>query len=290
MGTDDFHNVSTAYVLNSQILANCFKAFASYLDVPKKDWNKYHAPYKDSISHIPATATEVCTIDSILPEPYFKKTPFPAKVKEHSTLVSVSNKSTKKAVEPDEQIAIKSPMAIVKDLVTKDVGDEHIVFYEDATNIVSHPNRRRKTSVPIISVRIGDHCYYGLCDIGASSSTIPLELYREIMHEIGPSELEEIDVVIQLANRETIWPLGIVRDVEVLCGKTKYPTNFLVLGKEASKPCPIIFGGPFLNTCGAVIDCKKENFFTKFNGESYGFNFSKFAKTSYENEMPNEIF
>jgi hypothetical protein len=81
MGTDDFHNVSTAYGLDSKILANCFKAFASYLDVPKKDWNKYHAPYKDSISHIPATATEVCTVDSILPEPYFEKTPFPAKVK-----------------------------------------------------------------------------------------------------------------------------------------------------------------------------------------------------------------
>ena len=46
------------------------------------------------------------------------------------------------------------------------------------------------------------------------------------MHEIGPCELEEIDVVIQLANRETISPIGIVRDVEVLCGKTKYPTDF----------------------------------------------------------------
>jgi hypothetical protein len=100
------------------------------------------------------------------------------------------------------------------------------------------------------------------------------------MHEIGPCELEEIDVVIQLANRETVLPLGIVRDVEVLCDKTKYPTDFLVLGKEASKTCPIIFGRPFLNTCGAVIDCKKEIFFTMFNGESYEFNFSKFAKTS----------
>jgi hypothetical protein len=73
-------------------------------------------------------------------------------------------------------------------------------------------------------------------------------------------------------------------------GKTKYPTDFLVLGKEASKTCPIIFGRPFLNTCGAVIDCKKEKIFTKFNGESYEFNISKFAKTSYVNETPNEIF
>jgi hypothetical protein len=108
-----------------------------------------------------------------LPELYLEKTPFPAKVKEHSTLVSVLKKSAKKAVELDEQITIKSPIAIVKDLVTKNVEDEHIVFCEDASNIVSHPSRSRKTSVYVLSVRIGDHCYYSLCDIGASSSAIP---------------------------------------------------------------------------------------------------------------------
>jgi hypothetical protein len=48
----------------------------------------------------------------------------------------------------------------------------------------------------VLSVRIGDHCYYGLCDIGASLSAIPYELYREIMHEIGSCELQKIDVVI----------------------------------------------------------------------------------------------
>jgi hypothetical protein len=90
----------------------------------------------------------------------------------------VLNKSTKKTVKPDEQITIKSPIAIVKDLVTKNVGDEHIVFCEDVSNIVSHPSMPRKTSVPVISVRIGDHCYYGLCDIGASSSANPFELYK----------------------------------------------------------------------------------------------------------------
>jgi hypothetical protein len=119
MGTNDFHDVSTVYGIDSQILVNCFKAFALYLDVPKKDWNKYHAPYKDIISCDPARTTKVYTVDRILPELYLEKTPFPARVKKHSTLVSVLKKSAKKAVEPDEQITIKSPVAIVKDLVTK---------------------------------------------------------------------------------------------------------------------------------------------------------------------------
>ena len=97
-------------------------------------------------------------------------------------------------------------------------------------------------------------------------------------------------MVIHLANRETISPIGIVRDVEVLYGKIKYPANFLVLGSAASKTCPIIFGRPFLNTFGAIIDCKKEKILTKFDGESYEFNFLKFAKVPYENELPNEDF
>jgi hypothetical protein len=45
-----------------------------------------------------------------------------------------------------------------------------------------------------------------------------------------------------------------------------------------------------LNTCGAVIGCKKEEILTKFDGESYEFNFSNFTKAPYETELPNEDF
>ena len=66
--------------------------------------------------------------------------------------------------------------------------------------------------------------------MGASLSAITHSFYKEIMHDIAPTELEDIDVTIKLANIDTISSMGIVRDVEVLCGKTKYPADFLVLG------------------------------------------------------------
>src|SRR4051794_20531487 len=100
------------------------------------------------------------------------------------------------------------------------------------------------------------------------------------MGEISPCELEEIDVNIYLANRETISPIGIVRDVDVLCGKVKYLTDFLVLGSVQDSFCPIIFGKPFLRTCEAIIDCQKGKVSVEFNGEPYEFNFSKFSKQS----------
>ena len=97
MQIDDFRNTIVVYGLDSQILANCFKAFASYLDVPKKEWNKYHAPYKDIVNCVPARNIEVCTADRVLLEPYIEKVPFPAKVKEHSIVTSVVNKSKKES-------------------------------------------------------------------------------------------------------------------------------------------------------------------------------------------------
>src|SRR6187401_2689554 len=97
------------------------------------------------------------------------------------------------------------------------------------------------------------------------------------MHDIAPVELEGIDVTIKLANRDTISPIGIVRDVEVLCGKIKYPTDFLVLGSPQDDFSPIIFGRPFLNTINAKIDCEKQTAGVSFGDESHEFNFSKFS-------------
>ncbi|KAK1646379.1 hypothetical protein QYE76_064184 [Lolium multiflorum] len=290
MDTDKFRSMSATYGLDSQVVANLYKAFASYYELPKKNFDKYHEPYKDKIDSSVNKCVVIETVDNVIPEAYIEKTPFPAKMKEYSVISSAVNKSEKKPKEPEEQIKIEPAVAIVKDLVTENVEDGHIIFCEDASNIVSHPNKSKQVSVPMLSVRIGDHCYYGLCDIGASVSAIPYELYTEIMHEIGSCELEDIDVVIHLANRETISPIGIVRDVEVLCGKIKYPADFLVLGSAASDYCPIIFGRPFLNTCGAIIDCKKEKILTRFAGEPYEFNFSKFTKTPYKVDLPSNDF
>ena len=290
METDSFRHFNATYGLDSQVAVSYFKAFASYLEIPKQGWEKFHEPYKDNADFALAKTVEVNTVDHILPEPYVERVPFPVKVKEHSILASVVSKSERKPKVPDEQISVEHEIAMVKELVTENVEGGHIVFCEEASNLVTHPEKAGRSSVPLLSVKIGEHCYYGLCDIGASTSAISHALYMEIRKEIEPCELEEIDVVIQLANRETICPIGIVRDVEVLCGRTKYPADFLVLATAISDTCPIIFGRPFLNTCSAVVDCQKEKVFTNFDGESYEFNFSKFAKNYYEPELPNENF
>ena len=108
------------------------------------------------------------------------------------------------------------------------------------------------------------------------------------MNDIAPAEREDVDVTIKLANRDTISPTGIVRDVEVLCGKIKYPAEFLVLGSPQDDFCPIIFGRPFLNTVNAKMICHKETVTVSFGDVSHEFNFSKFRRQLHDKEYPNK--
>ena len=136
---------------------------------------------------------------------------------------------------------------MVKNLLIDNIDGQVIYFCEETARIVK-PDKRDKhrhvVGMPVVSVKIGDHYYHGLCDIGASVSAIPYTLYQEIMNDIAPAEIEDIDVTIKLANRDTISPIGIVKDVEVLCGKIKYPTNFLVLTTHKINFVPLYLVDP----------------------------------------------
>ena len=191
------------------------------------------------------------------------------------------HKSNIRTYTPPEQVKVEPNIAIVKDLLADNI-DGHVIYFCDETARIAKPCAKDKprpvVGMPVISVKIGDHFYHGLCDMGASASAIPYALYKEIMHDIAPAEIEDIDVTIKLANRDTISPIGIVRDVEVLCGKTKYPTDFLVLGSPQDSFCPIIFGRPFLNTINAKIDCEKDIVTVGLGDMSHDFNLSKFHK------------
>ncbi|KAI4986121.1 hypothetical protein ZWY2020_018751 [Hordeum vulgare] len=213
------------------------------------------------------------------------------KIKDDSKASTVICRGYIRTPTPPEQIRVEPSIAIIKDLLSDNVDGHDIHFCEDDARIAK-PHARDKhrpvVGTPVVSVKIGDHCYHGLCDVGASVSEIPQSLYDEIKDEIAPVEIEPIDVTIQLANRDTICPVGIVRDVEVLCGKMKYPADFLVLATTQDSFCPIIFGRPFLNTVNTHIDCEKQTIPVGFEGVSHEFNFSKFGRQPHEKELPSK--
>ena len=114
----------------------------------------------------------------------YEQPPFPARIKEHSFVTGILNKSGRTTDESEDLIKVMPQVALVKDLVTSDVEVSTISFSAVSTNIVIAKNKGPISGTPVVSVKIGDHNYYGLCDLGSSVSAIPFSLYQEIMHEI----------------------------------------------------------------------------------------------------------
>ncbi|GKB80177.1 MAK10-like protein [Tanacetum coccineum] len=69
--------------------------------------------------------------------------------------------------------------------------------------------------------------------------------------------LEEIENVQGLADGTKLYPVGIIRDVEVYVGKLKLLKDFYVRDIEKDHTCLLLVGRGFLATASAVIDCKK---------------------------------
>ena len=43
-----FNKLSAKYGLDSQVIVELCKTFASHVSIPKVKWDKYHEPYKDN--------------------------------------------------------------------------------------------------------------------------------------------------------------------------------------------------------------------------------------------------
>ena len=93
---------------------------------------------------------------------------------------------------PPEQIKVEPSIVMVKDLLVDNIDGHIIYFCVEAARIAKSDikyKHRTIVGMPVVSVKIGDHYYHGLCDVGASVSAIPFTLYQEIMNDIAPAEI-----------------------------------------------------------------------------------------------------
>ena len=123
-------------------------------------------------------------MDPVVPTAYIEKAPFPVRMKEHAKASTVVNKSYVRTPKPFEQIKVEPSVAMVKDLLV-DNFDGHVIYFCGESSGIAKPKGKDKyrpvVGMPVVSVKIGDHCYHGLCDLGASVSAIPFSLYEEKM-------------------------------------------------------------------------------------------------------------
>ncbi|XP_073119973.1 uncharacterized protein [Henckelia pumila] len=108
-----------------------------------------------------------------------------------------------------------------------------------------------------------------MLDLGASINVMSYSVYASL--KLGP--LNETVIVIQMADRSTIFPRGLLEDVIVQVGELVFPADFYVLDmKNNELNSPTLLGRPFLKTSKSVIDVDNGTLTMEFDGKTAKFN------------------
>ncbi|XP_057786393.1 uncharacterized protein LOC131003858 [Salvia miltiorrhiza] len=126
-----------------------------------------------------------------------------------------------------------------------------------------------------------------MLDLGASINVMPLSMYQDL--EIGP--LKPTRVVIQLADRSSVYPEGILEDVLVKVEELIFPADFYILdmGKSKARDPVMLLGRPFLKTARTRIDCDTGKLACQFEGETVTFDIYNAMKHPADTEMVRSV-
>ena len=86
MDTYAFRKFSTKYGSDSEIVASFCESYATYVDLPKEKWFKYHPPIEVKLVEPIKVEEKTIThdVDPIVPTAYIEKPPFPTIIKDHA--------------------------------------------------------------------------------------------------------------------------------------------------------------------------------------------------------------
>ncbi|XP_074296916.1 uncharacterized protein LOC141627578 [Silene latifolia] len=146
----------------------------------------------------------------------------------------------------------------MKDILTNKNSirrSETIAFAGTSSAIIqgNSPPKLKDPEIFSILCTIGDiTTNKELCGLGVSVSVLPYSVYEKL----GMAKLKCTSMTLQMTDRSTKKPLGVLEDVSVRVGKLFIPMNFVIVDMEEDSNIPIILGRPFLYTAGEVIDVK----------------------------------
>ncbi|GJR82981.1 reverse transcriptase domain-containing protein [Tanacetum coccineum] len=118
-----------------------------------------------------------------------------------------------------------------------------------------------------------------LADLGASINFMPLSIWKKLsLPELTPTLL-----ILELADRSTTSPSGIVEDVFVKVGKFHFSADFIVIDYVVDPRVSLILRRPFLRTTRALIDVYGEELTLRDDDEAITFKVGQTSRYSYNN-------
>jgi hypothetical protein len=80
---------------------------------------------------------------------------------------------------------------------------------------------------------------------------------KSVFDRIGVGELIQMKIILQLADRSTRLPLGMIEDLPLQAGKFYIPIDFMVIEMDEDPETSLILGRSFLATVGIRIDVRR---------------------------------
>ncbi|KAA3471041.1 signal transducer and activator of transcription A-like [Gossypium australe] len=99
------------------------------------------------------------------------------------------------------------------------------------------------------------HFNRALCNLGASINLMSLSVFEKI--RLG--NLKTTQITLQLGDRSSVHPKGVLDDMLVKVQSFIIPTNFGVLDFKEDHEISILLGRPFMATSRSTIDLEKND-------------------------------
>jgi hypothetical protein len=145
------------------------------------------------------------------------------------------------------------------------LGVDHVKMSEQCSaNIANGLEKQGDPRCPTIPCSFGlFKIEKALCDLGASVSVIPRDVFEKLRLTLEPTAM-----CLELGDNSIRYPLGITEDMPMKVGHHFIPVDFVVLEMGEREKPPLILGRPFLNAVGATIDVGKGEIKFDINDES----------------------
>jgi hypothetical protein len=147
---------------------------------------------------------------------------------------------------------------------------DHVKMSQECSAAIANGLEKQKDpGCPTIPCSVGSFKFEkALCDLGASVSVIPRDVFKKLRLPLEPTGM-----CLELGDNSIRYPLGITEDVPVKVRHHFIPVDFVVLEMGEREKPPLILGRPFLKTVGATIDVGKGEIMFNINGERSSFKF-----------------
>ncbi|KAL1555015.1 hypothetical protein AAHA92_15504 [Salvia divinorum] len=142
-----------------------------------------------------------------------------------------------------------------------------------------------------LPITIGDvKVEHAMCDLGASINVLPYFVYTKLMG----ARLIQTKVVIQLADRSCINPVGVLENVIVKVHDFLYPADFHVIRMSedvSAESSGVLLERPFLRTAKTLINVCEGTIYLDYHREKYTFSIDEAMKkpTDVENLHSVEV-